>query len=1218
MTMKNTQVSILDVIKEKILVLDGGMGTMIQGYSLQEEDYRGERFKDYPSPLQGNNDLLSITQPHIVREIHAKYLEAGSDLIETNTFSSTSIAMADYDLESIVYELNFESAKIAKEIANEYTLKDPSKPRFVIGSIGPTNKTASLSPDVNNPGYRAISYDELVTSYKEQVKGLVDGGVDVLLVETVFDTLNAKAGLYAISQYFEDTNTEPLPVMISGTITDASGRTLSGQTIEAFLYSVSHFPLLSVGINCALGAELMRPYIERLSNEAPFYISVYPNAGLPNEFGEYDQTPETMADQVEDFLQSKFINIIGGCCGTNDEHIKAISERVQNYSPREKPESKMYPQLSGLEPLSIFEGSNFINIGERTNIAGSAKFRKLIKDEQYEAALDVALKQVENGAQVIDINMDEGMIDSVEVMKVFLNLIGSEPDICKVPIMIDSSKWEVLEAGLKCIQGKGIVNSISLKGGEEEFKYQANEVKKYGAAVVVMAFDEVGQADSFERRIEICQRSYDILVNEVNFPAQDIIFDPNILTVATGIDEHNNYGVDFINATRWIKENLPYAKVSGGVSNISFSFRGNNSVREAMHSVFLYHAIQAGLDMGIVNAGMIEVYDQIPKDLLKACEDVILNRNSEGTEVLVDMAESFKGSKKERKVDLEWRKLPVEKRLQHSLVRGIVEFIEADTEEARQKFDKPIEVIEIPLMDGMNIVGDLFGEGKMFLPQVVKSARVMKRAVAYLQPYIEDEKSGAAISTAGKILMATVKGDVHDIGKNIVSVVLGCNNYEIIDIGVMVPADKIIKAALEHNVDIIGLSGLITPSLDEMVGVAKEMQRQGLKIPLMVGGATTSRIHTAVKIDPHYEGAIVHVSDASRSVPVAGKLAKYLSKIKAETKAQYAEMREAHKNRKSTNQYISYSDALKNRVKIDWESYKPVTPQFTGTKVFTDLNLGLLLPFIDWTPFFMAWRLKGSYPAILTDEKYGEEATKVFDDAQELLAKIVKEKLFSPRAVIGFFGAKSIDDTIELDNGMNLNMLRSQRKMTKSTSPNPSLADYISPNEDFMGAFAVTTGSEAHFLADEYAKDGDDYNSIMVKVLADRIAEATAEFMHEQVRKLYWGYDTNEALSNNDLIREKYVGIRPAPGYAACPDHTEKNELFKMLKVSENIGVELTESCAMYPASSVSGWYISHPESKYFNVGSIGKDQIKSYAKRKNMSVAEIEKWMATSLSYSV
>lgn len=1205
----------------KILVLDGAMGTMIQKYKLTEEDYRGERFKDYPSPLKGNNDLLSITKPSVISEIHEKYLEAGADIIETNTFSATSIAMADYDMQSLAYELNLESAKLAKAACEKFSTTE--KPRYVAGSIGPTNKTASISPDVNDPGYRAITFDELVESYTEQIAALVEGGVDILLVETIFDTLNAKAALYAISTFFEKQNKEPLPIMVSGTITDQSGRTLSGQTIEAFLYSMSHLPLMSIGVNCALGADLMRPYIKTLAEKAPFQVSMYPNAGLPNEFGEYDQTPEEMADIVETYLKDGFINIVGGCCGTTDQHIKEIAERVKKYEAHSIPELPKAPHYSGLEPLTIFDGSNFINVGERTNIAGSAKFKKLIQEEKYDEAVEVARHQVENGAQIIDVNMDDGMIDGVKAMTTFLNLIAAEPDIARVPVMIDSSKWQIIEAGLKCVQGKAVVNSISLKEGEEEFIHHANQIKKYGAAVIVMAFDEVGQADTYERRIEICKRAYDILVDKVHFPAEDIIFDPNILAIATGIKEHDNYGVDFINATKWIKENLPHAKVSGGVSNISFSFRGNNPVREAIHTVFLYHAIKAGMDMGIVNPGMIEVYDDIDKELREKVEAVVLNTHEDATEDLLEFAQTVKGEKKEQKKNDEWRKLNVNERITHALVKGIADYIEDDVEEARPNYARPLEVIEGPLMDGMNVVGELFGEGKMFLPQVVKSARVMKKAVAILQPYIEEEKGEGSSMSQGKILMATVKGDVHDIGKNIVSVVLACNNFEIIDMGVMVPAEDILRKAKEENVDIIGLSGLITPSLDEMVDVATEMKRQNFKTPIMIGGATTSRIHTAVKVDPHYDEAIIHVSDASKSVPVAQMLISDYQSIKNTTKEQYSKMREDHAKRHETHELISLSDARKNRLNIDWKSKDFTRPSFLGVKTFENIPMSALVDYIDWSPFFNTWRLKGAYPKILQDEKYGEEATKLFNDAKIYLQEIIDADFVKNKAKLGFFPANSVGDDIELyeasdntdkDNPIEtLCMLRTQRKMTKSTSFNRSLSDYVATKEskqdDYMGAFVVTTGLGLEGLVEKYEKEHDDYAIIMIKALADRLAEAFAEYMHEKVRKELWGYIPSENLPHEDLIKERYQGIRPAPGYAACPDHTEKKKLFTLLKADE-IGVELTESYAMYPASSVSGWYFSHEEAKYFNVGKIQQDQVEDYAKRKGMGLEETQKWL--------
>lgn len=1235
-------------LKERVLILDGAMGTMIQKYDLQDSDYRGERFKDWKYPLKGNNDLLVLTKPEVIEEIHNKYLESGADIIETNTFSCTRISMADYHMEEFVPELNLEAARIARRCADDFTKKDPSKPRFVAGSIGPTTKTASLSPDVNNPGFRAIDFDELVSNYYEQTKYLVEGGVDILLVETVFDTLNCKAALFAIADYFEKEKKKPLPVMVSGTITDASGRTLSGQTIEAFLYSVSHFPLLSIGINCALGAELMRPYIEILSKESPFHISVYPNAGLPNEFGQYDETPEHMAGTLKEWFNNGWVNIIGGCCGTTNEHIRKISEAAQDARPRLLPELQKIPRWSGLEPLKIFPGSNFINIGERTNLTGSLAFKKLIVEKNYDEALRVAREQVENGAQIIDINMDEAMIDSEASMVTFLNLIASEPDIARVPLMIDSSKWTVIEAGLKRIQGKAIVNSLSLKEGEEKFIEQARLVKKYGAACVVMAFDEKGQADNLERRIEITSRAYKILLEKVHFPPEDIIFDPNILTIATGMEEHNNYAIDFIEATKWIKENLPYAKVSGGISNLSFSFRGNNVVREAMHSAFLYHAIKEGLDMGIVNAGALPVYTDIPQDLLEHVEDVIFNRRSDATERMIEFAGKVKSQGKVEKKDDEWRSLPVEKRLEYALIKGIVDHIEADTEEVRKKVSRPLEVIEGPLMAGMNVVGDLFGEGKMFLPQVVKSARVMKKAVAYLRPYIEKEKSGQAIKNAGKVLLATVKGDVHDIGKNIVGVVLGCNNYEVIDLGVMVPAEKILDEAKKQNVDMVGLSGLITPSLDEMVHVAKEMQRLNFKVPLLIGGATTSRVHTAVKIDPHYQGPVVHVSDASRAVPVVEKLLNNNTKDKAyqDQKAEYEKMREAHAASQKEEKYLTLDEARSNRVKIDWTATEIKRPTELGVTVLEDYPLSDLVPYIDWTPFFMTWRLRGAYPKIFDDKVVGPEAKKLFDDAQELLKEIVQEKSLRARAVFGIFPANAQGDDIEvygldeknhewtcdkhgkhskkvkMENPKNLEatlyMLRSQRQMEEKSSPNASLSDFIAPKEsgklDYIGAFCVTTGIGLDELSKKYEKDQDDYNLIMVKALADRLAEAFAERLHQKVRKEYWGYVPSETLSQEELIREKYQGIRPAPGYAACPDHLEKKTLFRLLDIEKNIGVSLTHSMAMVPPSSVSGWYFAHPESKYFNVGKIGRDQLEDYARRKDVSLTEMEKWLSANL----
>lgn len=1240
--------NIQKLLSERVLILDGAMGTMIQKYKLEENDYRGTRFKDWKHPLKGNNDLLVLSNPKVIEEIHNKYLEAGADIIETNSFSCNSVSMADYHMEDLVPELNLEAARLARKCADEYTKKNPAKPRFVAGSIGPTTKTASLSPDVNNPGFRAIDFDELVECYREQVKYLDEGGVDIMLVETVFDTLNCKAALFAISDYYEKAGKAALPVMVSGTITDASGRTLSGQTIEAFLYSVSHYPLLSIGINCALGAELMRPYVETLSKESPFHISVYPNAGLPNEFGQYDETPAHMSGTLTSFLKNKWVNILGGCCGTTNDHIKAIADVAQGHAPRPLPKLEHIPRWSGLEPLKIFPGSNFINIGERTNLTGSIAFKKLIIEKNYEEALRVAREQVENGAQIIDINMDEAMIDSEAAMVHFVNLIASEPDICKVPLMIDSSKWSVIEAGLKRIQGKAIVNSLSLKEGEAKFIEQAKLVKKYGAAVVVMAFDEKGQADNLPRRIEICGRAYKILTEKAKFNPEDIIFDPNILTVATGMEEHNNYAIDFIEAVKWIKANLPYAKVSGGVSNLSFSFRGNNLVREAIHSAFLYHAIKAGLDMGIVNAGALPVYTDIPKDLLEHVEDVIFNRRPDATERMIDFASKVKGQGKTEKKDDEWRSLSIEKRLEYALIKGIVDHIEADTEEVRKKVSRPLEVIEGPLMAGMSVVGDLFGEGKMFLPQVVKSARVMKKAVAYLQPYIEAEKSGATRSSAGKILLATVKGDVHDIGKNIVGVVLGCNNYEVIDMGVMVPCEKILEEAKKQNVDMIGLSGLITPSLDEMVHVAKEMQRLSFKVPLLIGGATTSRVHTAVKIDPHYDGAIIHVADASRAVPVTERLLNPNSKdkTKAEQKAEYDKMRIAHAASQKEEKYLTLDEARKNKVKIEWNSTEIRRPNKLGITVIENQSIEELFPYIDWTPFFMTWRLRGAYPKIFDDKDVGEEAKKLFNDAQNLLKEIAKNKSLKARAVFGLFPANAIGDdivihgldakthewacehhgkhekTVHTENcsktEATLHMLRTQRQMEEASSANPCLSDFVAPKEsgktDYVGAFCVTSGIGLDELSKKYEKDQDDYNLILVKALADRLAEAFAEYLHERVRKDYWGYGSSENLSKEDLVREKYQGIRPAPGYSACPDHLEKKTLFKLLNIEKNIGVSLTHSMAMVPPSSVSGWYFAHPEARYFNVGKIGRDQLEDYAKRKDISLNEMEKWLSANL----
>lgn len=1224
---------IKEILSQKVLVLDGAMGTMIQRYNLEESDFRGERFKNHPKDLRGNNDLLNITRPDIIEAIHKEYLEVGSDIIETNTFSSNSISMADYDMEDLIYELNFEGAKIAKRATSEYNLKTPEKPRFVAGSIGPTTRLLSLSPDVNDPGFRAMNYKELVVAYKEQIRGLLDGGVDLILIETITDTLNAKAALYALNEVAKS-NGKKVPVMVSGTITDASGRTLSGQTTEAFLNSLTHAELLSIGLNCALGAKDMRPYLEELAEKAGCFVSAYPNAGLPNEFGQYDESPEDMGVHIHDFLSHGFLNIVGGCCGTTPDHIKKIAELAKVVKPRIPVTPKPFTRLSGLEPLVITPEMNFINIGERTNITGSPKFAKLILSGDYDGALSVARQQVEGGAQIIDVNMDEGMLDSEAAMVKFLNLMMAEPDIAKLPIMIDSSKWSVIEAGLQCLQGKAIVNSISLKEGEEKFIEYAEKIKSYGAATVVMAFDETGQADSYERRIEICKRSYDILVNKVKFPPQDIIFDPNILTVATGLEEHNNYAVDFINATRWIKANLPFAKVSGGVSNISFSFRGNNVVREAMHSVFLYHAIRAGLDMGIVNAGMLEVYEEIPKDLLELVEDVILNKRDDATERLINFAETIKGKGKEAQVkeELEWRKTSVEERLSHSLVKGIIDFLDADVEEARQKYDRPLQVIEGPLMDGMNIVGDLFGAGKMFLPQVVKSARVMKKAVAYLLPYIEEEKRNNPLleqnSSNGKVLMATVKGDVHDIGKNIVGVVLACNNFEVIDLGVMVPASKIIEEAKKHQVDIIGLSGLITPSLDEMVHVAKEMQRENMNIPLIIGGATTSRIHTVVKIDPHYNSAVVHVLDASRSVGVVSNLLNKESAdaYKKEIAEDYANTREQYLKRSSEKSLVSIQESRTNKFKINWETTAITKPSFLGTKKIIDYPLENLVDYIDWSPFFHTWELRGTYPKILNDEVVGIEAKKLFDDAQKMLKYFVESKRVKASAVFGFYAANSIEDDIELytdDSRTHMletfYTLRQQAEKPKD-QPYFALADFIAPKQsnrpDYIGLFALTAGIGLDELVKEYELNHDDYNSIMAKAIADRLAEAFAEKLHELVRKEYWAYAKEESLSNDELIKEKYLGIRPAPGYPACPDHTEKKTIFNLLDAQKEISLQLTENYAMHPTAAVSGYYFANSDSRYFGLGKISKDQVQDYAKRKGLSIEETERWLAPNLAY--
>jgi 5-methyltetrahydrofolate--homocysteine methyltransferase len=1191
-----------ELFRDQILVLDGAMGTMIQSLSLGEDDFRPDNLKDHKKPLLGNNDLLCLSRPDEIKEIHRSYLRAGADIIETNTFNANRLSQADYDLESIVYELNKQAAKIAKEVASEF----PGK--FVAGAVGPTNRAASLSPDVSDPSKRSVTFKELVSVYEEQMRGLIDGGVDLILIETVFDTLNAKAAIFA----FEKLGVS-LPLIISGTITDNSGRTLSGQTPTAFSISVSHAPnLLAIGLNCALGGEQMIPFLDELSGATPFYVSAYPNAGLPNEFGEYDETPDQFLKNAKVFLDKRLVNLIGGCCGTTPEHIRLLAQEVKGRTPRKPPERRPGLHLSGLEPLYINSLTNFVNIGERTNVTGSKKFAKLIKEEKFAEAIEIAKEQVSLGAQIIDINLDEGLLDSEGLMTKLVNLMSSEPEISKVPIMIDSSKWSVIEKGLECLQGKGIVNSISLKEGEQEFKRLAKLVHSYGAAVVVMAFDEKGQADTFERKIEVCERAYKILVDEIGFPPEDIIFDPNILTVATGIDEHNSYAKAFFEATRWIKEHLPYAKVSGGVSNVSFSFRGNEYVRQAIHSVFLYHAIASGLDMGIVNAGAIPT--EIDPILREHIEDVLFNRRPDATERLVALSESYRGVTSEKTDDqLKWREEHVFERLKYSLIRGIDAFIEGDVEEARKLVGKPLEVIEGPLMAGMKEVGDLFQEGKMFLPQVVKSARVMKRAVAYLTPYIEQEKKSG--ESAGKVLLATVKGDVHDIGKNIVGVVLGCNGYEVKDLGVMVHQDIILDEALKWGADIVGLSGLITPSLDEMVSVAREMERRRLKIPLLIGGATTSKKHTAIKIDPEYSNAVVHVTDASRAVPAVSRLLAGES-----VKEEYAQIREEFKTRGDSRRLISIDAARKNKRIV--AEHKPVTPKSLGITVFEDYPLDELTEFIDWTPFFMAWELKGIYPEILSNPRIGKEARKLYDDAKNMLKLLSERRSIKAKGVVGLFPASRVgDDDVAVYESeerespiCTLNFLRQQSEKGKGQS-NVCLADFVGPR-DYMGAFAVTAGLGVEELALAYEKNLDDYNSILIKALADRLAEAFAEALHQKVRKEIWGYDLSERKTNQELIDEEYVGIRPAPGYPACPDHTEKLKLFELLGAESRIGILLTESLAMRPAASVCGYYFAHPQSQYFGVGKIAKDQVEDYAKRKGMRVEEVERWLAPNLGY--
>jgi 5-methyltetrahydrofolate--homocysteine methyltransferase len=1216
------------LLARRILVLDGAMGTMIQTYGLGERDYRGERFADWPRELRGHSDLLTLTQPGIIGAIHAAYLDAGADIIETNSFTSNAMSLADYGMEALVYELNRAAARLARDTADAHEQRDPDAPRFVAGVLGPTNRSASLSPDVNDPGFRNVGFDELVATYTEGARGLIDGGADLLMVETIFDTLNAKAALFAIDQVFEAAGIR-LPVMISGTIVDASGRTLSGQTTEAFWNSVAHGRPLSVGLNCALGAEALRQYVQELSRVAPVLVSTHPNAGLPNEFGQYDDTPEHMARVLGEFAASGLVNFVGGCCGTTPAHISAIAEAVRGLLPRKRPVVEPKCRLSGLEPLTIGPESIFANVGERTNVTGSRKFARLILSGDYEAAVEIARQQVESGAQMIDVNMDEGMLDSLQAMVKFLQLIAAEPDISRVPVVLDSSKWSVIEAGLKCVQGKGIVNSISLKEGEDAFVHHATLVRRYGAAVIVMAFDERGQADTAARKVDICTRCYRILTERVGFPPEDIIFDPNIFAIGTGIEEHNNYALEYIEATRRIKATLPHVLVSGGVSNVSFSFRGNDPVREAIHAVFLYHAIDAGMDMGIVNAGQLPIYADIPPDLLERVEDVVLNRRPDATDRLLAVADSVEGQAAAQANDLNWRNAPVNERLAHALVEGIADFVVEDTEEARHQAERPIHVIEGPLMAGMNIVGDLFGAGKMFLPQVVKSARVMKKAVAHLIPYIEAERDPTAVARPnGRVLLATVKGDVHDIGKNIVGVVLQCNNYDVIDLGVMVPCAKILETARRERVDIIGLSGLITPSLEEMSFVASEMQREGFGIPLLIGGATTSRVHTAVKIEPQYQGPTVHVLDASRAVGVAGSLLSdtlrddFASGIRTE----YQELREQRSQRRPEQRRQSIADARRNRLAIDWSGAAPPEPCAARLTVLDDYPLDDLVSRIDWTPFFQTWELAGHYPDILQDPVRGVAATSLFRDAQEMLQRMVRERLVQARGVFAFFRANSVGDDIEIyadpDRARPVAVIHTlrQQMLKPPGRPNLALADFVAPREtgvpDWVGGFAVTTGVGLDRLVAGFEAANDDYSAILAKALADRLAEAFAERLHERVRKEFWGYARDESLDNSALIHEKYQGIRPAPGYPACPDHTEKRTLFDLLQAETNAGISLTESFAMLPAAAVSGYYLWHPQAQYFGVGKIERDQVEDYARRKGMDVATVERWLAPNLNY--
>jgi len=1213
-------------LKHRILILDGAMGTMIQRVKLTEEDFRGERFANWTSPLKGDNDLLSITKPSVIRNIHEAFLDAGADIVATNTFNATRVSQADYGMEAHVYEMNKESAQIAKAAATRYST--PEKPRYVAGSVGPTNKTCSMSPDVNDAGFRAITFAEMKDSYREQVEGLLDGGVDILLVETIFDTLNAKAAMMAIEEVL-DTRKIRIEVMISGTITDKSGRTLSGQTVEAFLNSLSHIDLLTIGLNCSLGAKDLRPYLEELSRKAPFYISAHPNAGLPNQFGEYDETPEVMGLHVQSFFENRMVNIIGGCCGTTPEHIRELAKMAAKFKPHKRSHPDIATRLSGLEPLTVAKTSNFVNIGERCNVAGSIKFARLIREEKYEEALAIAREMVEGGAQVIDVNMDDAMLDAEKEMVRFLHLVMSEPDIAKLPVMVDSSKWSVIEAGLQCLQGKAIVNSISLKEGVENFKERAHKIKQYGAATVVMAFDEKGQASTFEQRISICERAYHILVDEVHFPPQDIIFDPNVLTVGTGIEEHNNYALDFINATRWIKENLPYAKVSGGISNVSFSFRGNNTLREAFHSVFLYHAIAAGLDMGIVNPGMLQIYDEIPKDLLEYVEDVILNRRPDATERILAFSETMKeGEKKEEKIE-EWRSLPVIERIQHALVKGITDFIEDDIVELLPEYNSAIRVIEEPLMDGMNRVGDLFGSGRMFLPQVIKSARVMKKAVAFLQPYIEQDKLylKQAPTVKKKILLATVKGDVHDIGKNIVGVVLACNNYDVIDLGVMVPAETILNKAIEENVDIIGLSGLITPSLEEMAHVAHEMERRGFKIPLMIGGATTSKIHTAVKIAPEYSNTVVYVKDASRAVQVVANLLAEDADFLASVKSEYKELRATH-SAKKPKEYLTIAEARANKFKPGWNESMVYTPAFKGIKVFDDYPIEELRRDIDWTFFFLAWEFRGKFPAILDDPNQGVEVRKLYDEANHFLDEIIAKKMITAKGIFGIWPANSNGDDIELYTDESRGTLigkfchlRQQQKRSPGL-PNYCLSDFVAPKSsgiaDYCGGFAVTAGIGVAEWVEKFKKEGNDYQAILLESLADRLAEAFAERLHERVRKEFWAYAPDENLSALDLINCKYQGIRPAAGYPACPEHSEKQVLFDLLGATEKADIHLTEHFSMYPTASVCGQYFAHRDAVYFGLERIAKDQVTDFARRKNVPVEYVEKFLPSNLNYKI